>query len=121
MKNRSACGEAITEESWVMRNVWNTKKMYTKGLITIPKKLKSTGVKSLVDDALWTQAIRKKLEPGRKRHEFQSNHGFRKWFKTQCELAGMKWNYKFILQSNRKRPASRLFESYRLFDNTRRK
>jgi hypothetical protein len=65
----------------------------------------------------WTQAVRKKLEPGRKRHEFQSNHGFRKWFKTQCELAGMKsiniaygtfsWNVKFILQGNRKRHTSR--------------
>jgi hypothetical protein len=48
----SAYGEAITQESCVMRNVWNTKKGYRKGLITIPKKLKSTGVKRLVEDAL---------------------------------------------------------------------
>jgi hypothetical protein len=26
----------------------------------------------------------------RKRYEFQSNHGFRKWFKTRCELSGMR-------------------------------
>jgi DNA-binding transcriptional regulator GbsR (MarR family) len=32
----------------------------------------------------------KRLEDGKKRHDFQSNHGFHKWFKTQCELAGMK-------------------------------
>jgi hypothetical protein len=26
----------------------------------------------------------------KKRHEFQADHGYRKWFKTQCELADMK-------------------------------
>jgi hypothetical protein len=31
-----------------------------------------------------------KLESGKRRHEFQTDHGFRKWFKTRCELAGMK-------------------------------
>jgi hypothetical protein len=30
------------------------------------------------------------LQGGKKRHEFQTDHGFRKWFKTQCEMAGMK-------------------------------
>jgi hypothetical protein len=44
----------------------------------------------LIEEALWTGGIRKKLEPDRKRHEFQAPHGFRKWFKTRCELAGMK-------------------------------
>jgi hypothetical protein len=43
-----------------------------------------------MEDALWTQGLRKKLESGKKRHEFQTDHGFRKWFKTRCELAGMK-------------------------------
>jgi hypothetical protein len=31
-----------------------------------------------------------KLESGKRRHEFQIDHAFRKWFKTRCELAGMK-------------------------------
>ena len=31
-----------------------------------------------------------KLEGGKKRHEFQTDHGFRKWFKTRWELGGMK-------------------------------
>ena len=44
----------------------------------------------MIEEALWTGGIRKKLEPDRKRHEFQAAHGFRKWFKTRCELAGMK-------------------------------
>lgn len=43
-----------------------------------------------MEDALWSQGIRKRLEPGKRRHEFQADHGYRKWFKTQCELAGMK-------------------------------
>src|SRR5947209_1708838 len=33
---------------------------------------------------------RSKLESGKRRHEFQTDQGFRKWFKTRCEIAGMK-------------------------------
>ena len=73
-----------------MRNIWNTKKGYTRGLVSAPVKLKSEGVKRLIEDALWTQGLRQKLEPNKKRHEFQTDHGFRKWFKTHCEMAGMK-------------------------------
>ena len=87
---RKNSGETITDKSWVMRNIWDTKRGYMKGLITAPKKLKSSGVKRLMEDALWTQGLRSKLESGKRRHEFQTDHGFRKWFKTRCELAGMK-------------------------------
>jgi hypothetical protein len=31
-----------------------------------------------------------KLDEGKRRHEFQADHGFRKWFKTKCESAGMR-------------------------------
>jgi hypothetical protein len=34
--------------------------------------------------------IKKKLEIGKKRHPYQANHSLRKWFKTRCEIAGMK-------------------------------
>ena len=30
------------------------------------------------------------MEPGKKKHPFQANHSLRKWFKTRCEIAGMK-------------------------------
>jgi integrase len=90
MAYRSGCGELINDKSWVMRQLWNTKKGHTHGLVTAPRKLKSAGVKRLMEDALWTQGLRKKLELGRKRHEFQADHGLRKWFKTRCELSGMK-------------------------------
>src|SRR5919205_3109094 len=73
-----------------MRNLWDVTMPKGKGVVTIPKKLKSTGVKRLIENALWAQRIRIKLESGRKRHEFQADHGFRKWFKTRCEIAGMR-------------------------------
>ena len=89
-KFREDSGEKMTKTSWVMRDLWNAKEGYTHGLVSIPKKLRVSGIKSLIEEALWTGGIRKKLEPDRKRHEFQAAHGFRKWFKTRCELAGMK-------------------------------
>jgi hypothetical protein len=52
--------------------------------------LNSVGVKRLIERALWAQSLRTKLRSGKKRHEFQTDHGFRKWFKTQCEIGGMK-------------------------------
>ncbi len=86
---RKESGETIDTQSWVMRNIWDTKRGYMKGLVTAPKKLKSSGVKRLMEDALWTQGLRKKLEEGKRRHEFQTDHGLRKWFKTRCELSRM--------------------------------
>lgn len=90
MDYRKTSGEEITEKSWVMRQLWNTKKGRKFGLVTAPKKLKSGGVKRLVEDALWTQNIRNKSQINGKRYEFQSNHGFRRWFKTRCEMSGMR-------------------------------
>ena len=90
MTYRRECGELINEDSWVMRNLWNSTTSKGKGSINFPRNLKSTGVKQLMERALFAQGLRKKLEQGKKRHEFQANHAFRKWFKTRCEMAGMK-------------------------------
>jgi hypothetical protein len=94
MKYRSRCGECITKDSWVMRDLWNSvnrlPKKEEKGKINEPVKLQSIGVKRLVERALWAQGVRTSLEKGKKRHEFQTDHGFRKWYKTQCEMSGMK-------------------------------
>ena len=88
---RRECGEKINNETWVMRQLWNTKRgHYHHGTIKAPEKLKSSGVKRLIEDALWTQGIRKKSNLKRNRYEFQTDHGLRKWFKTRCEIAGMK-------------------------------
>ena len=53
MKYRKDCGENITENSWVMRNLWDVTMPKGKGVVTIPKKLRSTGVKRLIENALW--------------------------------------------------------------------
>lgn len=88
---RKECGETIDDDSWVMRQLWNTKEgHYHHGTIKQGAKLQSSGVKRLMEDSLWTQGIRKKSNLIRNRYEFQTDHGLRKWFKTRCELAGMK-------------------------------
>jgi integrase len=90
MKYREESGEIITDNSWVMRDLWDTRVKISKGLVTIPKKLTTIGVKRLMERAIWAQGLRKKLEAGKKRHPFPTNHSLRKYFKTRCELAGMK-------------------------------
>ena len=88
---RKECGEDITEESWLMRNIWDRNKGSKRkpGIITKPRKLDALGIKRIMETALWMQGIRSKLKPGKRRHEFQADHGLRKFFKTKCELAGM--------------------------------
>lgn len=90
MGYRENAGELICENSWLMRDLWDTQINTGTGLITIPKKLEPTGIKRLIERAIWAQGLRKKLENGKKRHPFQAIHCFRKWFKTRCEIAGMK-------------------------------
>jgi hypothetical protein len=87
---RKDAGEKITEESWLMRNLWDVTTPTGKGLATVPIKLKSSGIKRLMERALYGQGIRSRLKEGKKRHEFQVDHGYRKFFKTRCELGGMK-------------------------------
>jgi integrase len=91
---RKNSGENITGKSCVMRDLWNTRVVSRRrgavGLVNCPVRLKSSGIKRLMEDALWSQGIRKRLDPGKRRHEFQVDHGYRKWFKTRCELSGMK-------------------------------
>lgn len=90
MDYRKSSGEQINAQSWLMRNLWDTRVAQGRGLVTKPKKLSALGVKRLVERAIWAQGLRTKLEPGKKRHPFQANHSLRKWFKTRCEIAGMK-------------------------------
>jgi integrase len=90
MKFRKDCGEGVSGESWLMRNLWDVTTPKGKGIVTIPKKLKASGIKRLIERTLWAQGIRLKLDEGKRRHEFQADHGFRKWFKTRCESAGMR-------------------------------
>src|SRR6476646_8305352 len=91
MKYRQNSGELIDDNSWLMRDLWDTGVLKeAKGFVTKPKKLASSGIKRLIERAIWAQGLRKKLENGKKRHPFSAIHSFRKWFKTRCEIAGMK-------------------------------
>lgn len=55
---RKEVGEVIDKNTWVMRQLWNTKNGYYHGIVTEPIKLKSTGIKRLMERTLWTQGIR---------------------------------------------------------------
>lgn len=87
---RHDSGEVVTSDSWLMRNLWDVTTPKGAGFVSAPKQLKPDGIKRLMERAIWAQGLRKKLAPNKKRHEFQANHSYRKWFKTRCEIAGMK-------------------------------
>jgi integrase len=61
MNFRHKSGENINQDSWVMRNLWDNRITKGKGWVTIPKKLKSSGIKAVVENAIWTQGLRTKL------------------------------------------------------------
>jgi hypothetical protein len=46
---REKAGELINENSWLMRDLWDTQINTGTGLITRPKKLASTGIKRLIE------------------------------------------------------------------------
>jgi hypothetical protein len=87
---RLNAGELVNDDSWLIRDLWDTQINCGTGLVTRPKKLASSGIKRLIERALWAQGLRNKLENGKKRHPYQAVHSLRKWFKTRCELGGMK-------------------------------
>jgi hypothetical protein len=71
-----------------MRDLWQTTNIDCGakwGLATHPKALKSSGIKSLIERALWEQGIRQSLLAGSRRHEWKAAHGFRKFYKTRTE------------------------------------
>ena len=83
-------GEILDADSWLMRDLWDTRVAEGRGFVTKPKKLASSGIKRLIERAIWAQGLRKKLQNGKKRHPFSAIHCYRKWFKTRCEIAGMR-------------------------------
>jgi integrase len=88
MDFRASYGERITGDSWVMRDLWQTTNMNYGarwGLATSPKKLKSSGIKRLLERAVWEQGIRKPLIEGANRHEWKIAHGYRKFYKSRAE------------------------------------
>jgi hypothetical protein len=88
MDFRASYGENITGDSWVMRDIWQTTNIdygAKLGLATCQKMLKHSGIKRLLERALWEQGIRHPLQNGTKRHEWKAAHGFRKFYKSRAE------------------------------------
>ena len=97
---RASCGEKISGESWLIRDIWkstNVKFQNRGGLATIPRKLKSSGIRSIITRAEWEQGIREPLSNGKKRHEFQAVHSFRKFFKSHCEQVMKSINVEILM------------------------
>ena len=85
---RSNAGEEITGESWIMRDLWQTTDFSYGaqwGLAKYPKKLKASGVKSLIERSMKSQRLAIPLPKGVKLREWKSGHGYRKFFKTRAE------------------------------------
>jgi hypothetical protein len=52
----------------------------------IPQRMNTEGLRALMERALRAQGLRKKLDRKLiRRHEFKTNHGFRKFFQTNAE------------------------------------
>ena len=88
MDFRASYNEKISGESWVFRDLWQTTNITygaNLGLAAYPKKLKSSGIKRIIERALWEQGLRHPLKAGIRRHEWKAAHGFRKFYKTRAE------------------------------------
>lgn len=88
MDYRMQQGERITGDSWLMRDLWqttDTKYGAKFGLATYPKRLKSSGIKSLIERAIRAQGLFKPLPQGVCRREWKGVHGMRKFYKTHAE------------------------------------
>jgi hypothetical protein len=88
MMYREVHGEKITGDSWIMRDLWQTTTMNYGakfGLATCPKKMKSSGIKSLLERAIKAQGLWKPLSEGSTRREWKGAHGCRKYYKSHAE------------------------------------
>lgn len=107
MVYREQSGEKITGESWLIRNRWDstTPSGGNRFNVSNPIQLKSSGVKSLIIRALKSQGLRgdddgqrskfkigqvSVIEKNGSLFDVKAAHGFRKFFNTRCEIAGMK-------------------------------
>jgi len=88
MDYRASYGEKISGDSWVMRDLWRTTNLLPGsrcGSAKYPVRLRNEAIRTILCRALVHQNIRTGLNQNKKRHEFKAAHGFRKYFRTQCE------------------------------------
>jgi integrase len=97
MDFRTNQGEKVTDESWLMRDLWNTGhilikckdsnlKKGTSGNISIPKKAGADSIRMMFNRAWRIQNIRPYALDmnSKRRHEFKTTHSFRKYFETRA-------------------------------------
>lgn len=89
MDFRALHGEKISEQSWLMRDLWDMAAVgrgcATRGFASMPKPHRTIGVTRLIQRALWSSGLRTGLPPGKHRYEFSAVHSFRKFAKTGFE------------------------------------
>jgi hypothetical protein len=86
MDYRKKCGEDINGESWVMRTLWDTTTPAYNSSINSPRRMGQSAIRGLMERALKAQNLRKGLDlKVTRRYEWKANHGFRKFFQTNCE------------------------------------
>ncbi len=90
MDFRKSYGEDITDESPLMRDIWqtsNVKHGAKWGLATKPNPLKTNAILKILNRAVWEQGLRKPLPEGVRHHEWKVSHGFRKYYTTNANQA----------------------------------
>lgn len=97
---RKRHGENVTGESWLLRDIWETRNKRFGELNTQasnPIKFNSTGVKTMLSRAWHHQGVWTELNEKEKRHEFKLAHGFRKFFETRTQQVMKHNNIKILM------------------------
>lgn len=97
---RASHGEKIHGDSWVMRDLWqmsDVKYGAKWGLATNPKRLQNDGIKKILNRALRVQGLHQPLTEGKRRLEWKTSHGFRKFFKTRAEQVMKPLNVELLM------------------------
>jgi hypothetical protein len=107
MEFREKQGEKVTKESYLMRDIWNTGKIFmgskesnltkgTTGNVTLPKKADANAIRQIFTRAWKIQNIRP-ADNDIRRHEFKSTHCFRKYFETHAMESMKLLNVKILM------------------------
>jgi hypothetical protein len=107
MEFREKQGEKVTKESYLMRDIWNTGKIFlgskesnltkgTTGNVTLPKKADANAIRQIFTRAWKIQNVRP-ADNDIRRHEFKSTHCFRKYFETHAMESMKLLNVKILM------------------------
>lgn len=99
LRYRESQGEKIGRTTPVLRDLFHPDRG-GKGKPHRPHRLAASGVKRLIEDGLKSTGLRTKLPEGKRRHEWQGAHGFRKFFKTTAEKSMKSLHVEILLGHN---------------------